>query len=166
MDFVSLMASFQTMVNFTRGVINERDRQKFAAIQDEFAKQLAAANTQFLELQGSVIAQQRLIPALEQRIRELEAERCEKERYELAEIGSCGKFFVYRLRPPAELKERADETPHMLCQPCFEAGKKHVLNDNGSGYISCPVCNRGRQVFESSGPTIRSGRPRADWSAY
>lgn len=127
-------------------LLHERDRQKAATIHIQFTEKLIEAQAQLLQVLGAVTEQQRQIPVLEQRIRELEAGRAEKERYELAVVGVGGEFFAYRLRRPGELLERVDEVPHFVCQPCFEAGNKVLLCGNGGGYWWCPVCKHGGQV--------------------
>lgn len=150
MDALSLIAgagaSLTAVLQLGGAMVNERDRQKLAAIHAELTEKLLAAQAQLSQVLGAVIEQQRHIPILEQRIRELEAERTEKQRYVLAKIGSEREFFAYRLRGAAELVERIDEHPHFVCQPCFEAGKKVVLVGNGDGYWMCPVCKHGAQV--------------------
>jgi hypothetical protein len=127
-------------------LVKERNREKAVSIQIDFSNKLIEVQAKLSELLGTVIEQQRLIPVLEQRIRNMEAQAAEKQRYVLAKVGSEGEFFAYRLRPPAELKERADEAPHFLCQPCFDAGQKAVLIGNGEGYWECPVCKVGAQT--------------------
>lgn len=140
-------------------LLNERDRQKASAIHIQFTEKLIDTQAQLMEVLGAVIEQQRNIPVLEQRIRELEAERAEKQRYVLAKLGSEREFFVYRLRDAGELQERAGEIPHAICQPCFETGKKVVLTGNGDGYWECPVCKHGAQVepISATGYTISGG---------
>ena len=143
MDVSTLFASFSSAAELVKLLVNERDRQKAATIHIEFTEKLIEAQAQLLQVLGAVAEQQRQIPVLEQRIRELEAGRAEKERYELAVLGVGGEFFAYRLRRAGELLERADEVPHFVCQPCFEAGNKVVLCGDGSGYWWCPVCRHG-----------------------
>lgn len=150
MDIPSWMSgiggSLAVLKDMGSALLNERDRQKAAAIHVQFTEKLIDTQTQLMEVLSAVIEQQRNIPVLEQRIRELEAERAEKQRYVLAKLGSGREFFVYRLRDAGELQERTDEIPHTVCQPCFEAGKKIVLVGNGEGYWNCPVCKHGAQV--------------------
>lgn len=155
MDVLSAIASLGSglglMKDLGGALLDERDRQKAAAIHIEFTEKLISAQAQLSQVLGAVIEQQRLVPVLEERIRELEAERAEKNRYVLAKLGTEREFFAYRLRTPAELVERVDEEPHFVCQPCFEAGKKIVLVGNGEGYWACPVCKHGAQVERSGG---------------
>lgn len=150
MEFASAMASFSALKDLGAALIGERDRQKAAAIEVEFNKQLIEAQTQLAQLLGTVIDQQVHIGTLEKRVREMEAAQAEKERYVLAKVGTEREFFAYRLRDPAELTERVDEVEHFICQPCFETGKKVVLSGNGDGYWECPVCKHGAQTGTSS----------------
>ena len=85
------------------------------------------------------------VGVLAERNRVLEAQQSERARYELAKLGVGGDFFAYRLRGVAELRERADEPPHFVCQPCFDAGKKAVLQVRGH-IASCPLCRVSAQI--------------------
>lgn len=170
MDLASLISSTGTSISILKdlgsALLNERDRQKAAAIYIEFTEKLIATQTELMQAQSAVIAQQGEMAVLAQRLRHLEAERTEKQRYELAKLGSRREFFVYRLRPAAELDERADEPLHFLCQPCFDGGKKVVLVGNGDGYWGCPVCKLGAQVEPGTPivqPTRRRGLGKSGW---
>lgn len=147
MDLPSLIssagASFTLLKDLGRALLDERDRQKAAAIHIQFTEKLIDTQAQLMEVQSAVIEQQRRIPILEQRIRELQAEQAEKARYELAKLGIDGEFFAYRLRDAGEPGQGAGEIAHFVCQPCFDAGKRVVLAGNGDGYWWCPVCKHG-----------------------
>ena len=143
-SWIGGVASSMTVLKELGGLLlDERDRQKAATIHLEFTEKLIEVQAQLLQVLSAVVEQQRQIPVLEQRIRELQAGRAEKERYELAVVGVGGQFFAYRLRGAGELLERTDELPHFVCQPCFEAGNLIVLCGNGDGYWWCPVCRHG-----------------------
>ena len=146
MDVSTGIASLRGLVEISGLLVNERDRQKAAAIQIEFTNKVIEAQTHLLELLGTVIDQQRQIGALEQRCSDMAAAQAEKQRYVLAKVGTEREFFAYRLRASAELVERADEVEHFACQPCLEGGKKVVLSGNGDGYWECPVCKHGAQA--------------------
>ena len=89
---------------------------------------------------------------LEAEIATLRAWGAEKETYELKAI-SAGAF-AYMKKPAA----RGDETPHWLCQTCFEDGKKSAFQYQGQpaknvAYIyKCPRCNGGFQVTYGTTP--------------
>jgi hypothetical protein len=76
----------------------------------------------------------------------------ERSRYALFEIGA-GKF-AYRLKVggtgEAPFVPGADEPMHYLCQPCFDAGRKMVLQlylDAADGPVAmCPHC---KHFFEA-----------------
>lgn len=140
------IASLSALRDLVSGLVGERDRQKAAAIQIDFTNKLMEAQAHVVELFSTVVSQQGQVWALEKRIGEMQAAQAEKERYVLAKLGAEGEFFAYRLRPSAELLQRSDEVEHFVCQPCFEAGKKLVLNSNGDGYWWCPVCKHGAQT--------------------
>jgi hypothetical protein len=160
MDVSTGLASFAALSDLVGLLVNERDRQKAAAIQIEFTNKLLEAQTHLTQLQGTVIEQQRLVATLEQRVRDMAARETEKARYVLAKVGTEREFFAYALRPAAELEERCDEVAHFLCQPCFDADKKVVLIGNGDGYWECPVCKThamtGPAAAQGGGATRRS----------
>ena len=162
--FISILSVAGTMA---RGLVEERDRQKAAAIQIELSEKILQAQAKFSEILGTVIEKDGTIQSLRERIRELETNEAEKARYRLAKVGSLGHLLAYALRPASELAERADEPEHFVCQPCFDAGKKGVLHI-GPYAAHCPLCNvnvsiepRPRQSIQrrSAGPDFS----RRDW---
>ncbi|MCL2524595.1 MAG: hypothetical protein FWF20_07060 [Betaproteobacteria bacterium] len=157
MDIPTLLSTANAVAELGGLLVKERDRQKAAAIQADFTNKLLDLQSKLSEVLVTVIEQQGLILALQQRIRELEAEAAEKDRYELAKVGSQGQFFAYRLRRTAELEKGGGDVEHFICQPCFEGGKKIALVGNGDGYFGCPVCKHGAQV-EPGTPACVSGR--------
>ena len=161
-EIAALHTSAVTLVELGKGLVNERDRQKAAAIQIEFTNKLIELQTHVQQLLGTVIDKQGLISSLEQRVRDLEASQAEKERYVLAKLGTEREFYAYRLRPSAELLQRADEVEHFVCQPCFEADKKVVLSGNGGGYWECPVCKHGAQAGPATPMSHVTRRSRED----
>lgn len=77
------------------------------------------------------------IRQLEQEMRDLEAKRSERARYELKQIAYGA--FAYMLKVEA----RGTEPPHWACQPCMEDGKKSLLQklQFAGGEYKCPRCN-------------------------
>lgn len=143
MELISCIAS---LGDIGRLLIDERDRQKTAAIQIEFSNKLIETQSHVAQLLGTVIEQQRLIAILEQSVRDLEADKAEKERYRLTKLGSQGQFFVYVLNGEPEPGQAHAKGSHFVCQPCFDAGKKAVLIGNDIGWWQCPLCKVGAQV--------------------
>ncbi|MCB7560510.1 MULTISPECIES: hypothetical protein [Klebsiella] len=158
MDVNALLSSLTSIGTIGKALIDERDRQKLASLQIDLSNKIIEAQSELAQVLGTVIEQQRLIPVLEQRIRELEAADAEKASYQLSKLGTVGEFFAYALRADAEPLKGRCETPHFLCQPCFDTGKKAVLIGNGDGYWECPVCHAGAQVTPRTPVPFRTGR--------
>ncbi|WP_074030574.1 hypothetical protein [Serratia fonticola] len=158
MDFGALIRSVTSIGQIGKALVDERDRQKLATLQIDLSNKIIETQTQILQLLGTVVEQERLIPVLEKRIRELEASDAEKARYQLTKLGSLREFFAYSLRLDTEPLEGTGEVKHFLCQPCFDAGKKVVLTGNGEGYWSCPACRHGAQVEPETPISTSTGR--------
>lgn len=116
--------------------------------QSALTDKVIQAQVQLSTMLATAIDKDQTIQVLRDQVRALEQAQNERDRYALHQLGdgSEGDYFVYKLRAPADLKERADEPEHFLCQTCFDAGKTSVLVHNGSGYWFCHLCEKGRQV--------------------
>ena len=98
-------------------------------------------NAAVIELQEKILAAQVEQSSLIERIRELEKEMAEferwdteKQRYELKDVGfSC---FAYMLQPEA----RGSEPPHFVCTNCFNKCEISLIQRAGFTY-HCPRCN-------------------------
>ena len=142
MDFSTLISSVSSAAELARLLVNERDRQKAAAIEIDLTDKITQAQIQLSQVLGTIIEKDGRIQTLAERVRVLEAEQSEKSRYRLAKVGTVGEFFAYQLRPAAELDERSDEPAHFLCQPCFDIRQhKSILRTNFGVYI-CDACGR------------------------
>lgn len=144
----ALITSLATIKDLGSALFRERDQQKAAAIQIDLTDKVIQAQVQLSTMLAAAIDKDQTIQALRDQVRALEQAQNERDRYALHRLGdgSEGDYFVYKLRAPADLKERAEEPEHYLCQTCFDAGKKSVLVHNGSGYWFCHLCEKGRQV--------------------
>jgi len=144
----ALLTSLATIKDLGSALFRERDQHKQAAIQIDLTDKVIQAQAQLSLVLAAVNDKDQTIQTLRDRVRALEYAQNERDRYALHRLGdgSEGDYFVYKLRAPADLKERADEPEHFLCQTCFDAGKKSVLVHNGSGYWFCHLCEKGRQV--------------------
>jgi hypothetical protein len=140
MDIPLLLSSLNASKNLVGSLVDERDRQKAAAIQIDLTNKIIEAQSQISEILAAIIDKDGRIQTLTERNRHLEAQQSEKARYRLAKLGTAGQFFAYQLRPVAELPERSDEPEHFVCQPCLEDGKKRVLLV-GDDLAVCPGCN-------------------------
>ena len=111
-----------------------------------------ALKTRLVELNNLLIAAQENQLAMTKRIRQLEEQvgqmkdwAEEKKRYELRRVGIDGQMLVYVLRKPFV---QQGETPHEICAPCAEDGKKSYLTHTPAGLmrpesptllLTCPV---------------------------
>lgn len=146
MDVSTLVASISAAAELAKLLVNERDRQKAAAIEGQLTDKITQAQIQLSQVLSAVIEKDGRIQALTERVRELETEQSEKSRYRLAKLGAIGDFFAYELRPAAELVERSDEPAHFICQPCFDIRKqKSVLRIQGIN-CTCGSCNAKVQI--------------------
>lgn len=137
----ALISSIATIKDLSSALFNERDRQKAASIQMDLTDKVLQAQAQLSQVLATVIEKDRLIQSLSERIRQLEGEQSEKARYRLSKVGTEGDFFAYALRPMSELRERADEPPHFVCQPCLDVRQhKSILRLNGLT-ARCYECN-------------------------
>ena len=162
MDASLLISSVSSAVELGKLLVNERDRQKAAAIQTDLTDKLIQAQAQVSQVLGAIIEKDGRIQALVERVRELEAQQSERARYQLAKLGTLGDVFAYELRPAAELVERRDEPPHFLCQPCLDGGKKSVLRLQGN-IAYCSLCKVGLHTAASSKTTARAVRSSTPW---
>lgn len=140
--------------NITTALVQERDREKLAALKIELTDKILELQTKLLEVQSAVVLEGEALRRAQDRIRELESNEREKSRYELAKVGAAGDFFAYRLRAQTEPLERDSEPMHFLCQPCFDAGKKSVLYLRGQ-LATCNVCKTSAVIEDYRGPSSR-----------
>ncbi|HKT28781.1 hypothetical protein [Dyella sp.] len=162
MDYASISTAFTALSHAKQlgeAMIGLRDFNKVASIISEMNGQLLKAqdnlfthNAQFAELQG------KYFEACEE-IRKLNEALAERGRYALFQL-SPG-VFVYRA------SEASGEPQHYLCQPCFDSGKKAVLQKNrkyGTITIDCPMC---KQQFKTGEVVERPAPPRRNthWMA-
>lgn len=161
MDIPGLIGSVNASLTLAKLLVDERDRQKAAAIQVDLTNKLIQAQAQISEVLGSIIAKDERIGALTQRVRELEAIQTERDRYELSKIGSV-ESFAYKLREPADLKDRTAEPSHFLCQPCFDAGKKSVLTV-GKYVAHCTLCKTNLSTNPKPPVNYNRGRTGGGW---
>lgn len=158
MDVSALVSSVSGATQLVKALVNERDRQKAATIEIQLTDKLSQAQIQLTQVLGAVIEKDGHIQTLTERVRELEAEQSEKARYRLAKVGTVGDFFAYELRPPTELVERADEPPHLICQPCFDIRKQKSILRLVGNYCTCNSCSKTERIAPS--PPSPAKRPR------
>ena len=132
------------------------------AIRDSniLATEVAKMNEQLLRAQDSLFTHNSQLLSLQQELFELrdklrvaEARITERGRYQLAEV-SVGKW-VYLHRPnpidPVASGATPHGRPHYVCQPCFDNGRKVVLQyieSTMGNSLDCSVCNASLYVGE------------------
>ena len=161
----ALQASYAFLKDVGGFALNERDRQKFTALNIDLTDKIIQAQANIIQIQDAITSKGVLLRALQERISDMERDERERGRYQLTKLGTAGDFFAYKLRPAGELTERSDEPEHFLRQSCFDAGKKGILRIIGS-YCSCPICHAKTTIAPSATNVavrqVASARPR-DW---
>ena len=160
-EISALLSSAGALHEIFKTIINARDSGISAAVKSDLTERLLESQARLSQVLGTIVEKDALIQSLAQRVRELEADQSERARYQLAKLGAVGDQFAYRLRPAAELVERADDPPHFLCQPCFDAGKKSVLRLDAR-YARCSLCSC--LITLSANTTPRVARSSTPWS--
>ncbi|MDI1327223.1 MAG: hypothetical protein PSV23_10545 [Brevundimonas sp.] len=131
MTVMSGLTAIKTALDITKTLSDARDASKLLAVKLELQGLLLEAQ----EAQSALAGQKR---ELEERVRQLETWHCEKERYELQQIGRG--TFAYTLKTEAQ----GAEPPHMICPNCFEHGRKSILQAaeaaRGQRIHRCPAC--------------------------
>lgn len=158
MDFSSITTVFsmvkgaQELASAAMGVKGFNDsavtiseiNQKLLAAQQG----LLAHNTMLLQLQSDYFQ------ATEE-LRKLKEAATEKARYDLVDLG--GGVFVYCTNlapmPGDAAKPGHPDVAHYLCQPCFDAGTKVVLQHNGD-YWRCNGCKTAYQANPRSSQSV------------
>lgn len=154
MDIASLIAGLTYAKTLAGLLVDERDRQKAAAIQVELTEKIIGAQVQLSEVLATIVDKDATIHRLTERNRDLEAAQREKERYGLQKVGSTG-VLAYALRPSTELLERKDEPPHFICQICFDGGKKSVLQPSGGQRLLLCGLDKAHNLRIEPAPPIR-----------
>jgi hypothetical protein len=132
------------------------------AIRDSsmLAGEVVKMNEQLLRAQDSLFSHNAQLLSLQQelfelrdRLRTAETRIAERGRYQLAEV-SVGKW-VYLHKPDPDNPVASGATPygrpHYVCQPCFDNGRKVVLQYVEStigNSLDCSVCKASLYVAE------------------
>lgn len=144
MDFSSIataIASLKSAQELATATLAVRDFNQSAAAIAQINEKLLAAqqgllahNTMLLQLQSDYVDTTR-------ELRELKEAATQKAAYTLFDIG--GGVFVYRKKSePGDggaVATTSQEPEHYVCQPCFDGGKKSVLQHWGDDW-RCSLC--------------------------
>ena len=138
-EITAALTSLGSLMGIAKTAVEARDDAKAKQAIDDMSERLTAALQGALSLAENASSLRMRLDEVEAELAKLKANVIERGRYQLAKLGTAGDFFAYRLRPATELVEQQDETPHFVCQSCFEGGRKVVLQIDSSN-ASCPVC--------------------------
>lgn len=141
-DIPLITANLSAAYTVIKGLLDVRDTQKLSTVQSQLTERILHAQAHVADLLSVLMEKTVLCAKLEERVRELEGEKLERLRYELAEIASGGDL-AYRLKPSGALTERPSEPPHFICQRCFDQGVKIVLQKSnawGTETFTCSAC--------------------------
>lgn len=146
--------------DIAKAAVGIRDFNALAATVSQLNEQILKAQDSLFSHQSQLIALQKELGETKERLRLAEKVLEDRGRYELVEL-SIG-VFVYRNK--VDDGEALAGALHLLCQPCFDAGRKAVLmrDESADGSIShvCPLC-RVVYVERESSHWARSGS--SDW---
>lgn len=142
MDFSLIsgsLSSLATLVELGKAAVGLRDATQVTTIVAQMNDQVLAVQVNLYRHQAELMELQQKYHAAQQELRDLRAKESERSRYELVEPFSG--TFVYQLKNSV-----GGEPSHMLCQVCFDAGKKSILQNGNGSYIHCRLCKQAFQV--------------------
>lgn len=146
MDFTSIataIASLKSAQDLAAATLGVRDFNQSAAAIAKINEQLLAAQQGLLMHNASLLQLQQQHFETAEELRKLKEALAEKNRYVLFDLG--GGVFVYRMDfiPKAGGTDEPGlaQPDHYLCQPCWDSGKKSVLQMWGSSW-HCTLCKQ------------------------
>lgn len=117
------------------------------------AEKLAALNDQLLQAQQALLSHNATLFELQQQnfeareeLRKLKESASERGRYTLVDLGKGQLAYRVNVAPTqgASGEPVSADAPHYVCQPCYDNGRKVVLQRNWffetRGGLDCPVC--------------------------
>lgn len=131
MDMTMISAALGTLThirNAAEGLVELRDQTKLAEVRFALLKEVGTAYSQVLALQEQLATDRETIGGLRDDLRQLKDAKTDRERYELGAVGETGAL-AYVFKGGGDLHQ----PPHALCQPCFDAAKKVVLQPSING---------------------------------
>lgn len=148
MDMASIGTAFTAIDLIRKGLgaaIELRDFNKAAAELAKLNEALISAQTALLAQNTALFDLQREKFETAEKLRKAEEALAERGRYSLFEL-TTGNY-AYRVNvaplPSGPGEPGSSEPVHYLCQPCFDGGKKVVLQRHeiwGSVHARCPTC--------------------------
>ena len=135
----SSLSSLAALAELGKSAIGVRDAAQVSTIVTQMNDQVLAVQSNLYRHQAELMELQQKYHDAQLKIREMEVREGERDRYELHEPyrGS----FVYRLKGTIR-----GEPSHMLCQTCFDTGRKSILQGDSS-HVYCKPCGAVVQVL-------------------
>ncbi|MNM21179.1 hypothetical protein D3C81_315370 [compost metagenome] len=149
MDLASIGTAFTAIDLIRKGLsaaIDVRDFNQAAAELSKLNEALLSAQTALLAQNGALFDLQREKFETAEKLRKLEEALAERGRYSLVEVTTGGFAYRVNLAPQqgGASEPGSTEPVHYICQPCFDTGKKVILQKHesmGSVFIRCHVCD-------------------------
>jgi hypothetical protein len=146
--------------DIAKAAVGIRDFNALASTVSQLNEQILKAQDSLFSHQSQLIALQEELRETKERLRLAEKVLEDRGRYELVEL-SRG-VFVYRNKVGDG--EALAGALHLLCQPCFDAGRKAVLMREETACAICHVCSLCRvKYLETEKPRTPRGGGTADW---
>jgi hypothetical protein len=141
-----VVTSLNTAKDIAKAMIGIRDHNLVA-------DKLAALNDQLLKAQNALLAHNAAMFELQnekfeacEELRKLKEALSERSRYALVDLGQGHLAYRMNIAPQegGTGEPAAAQTPHYVCQPCYDNGRKVVLQRSYvmgiPGGLECPVC--------------------------
>jgi hypothetical protein len=125
LEISAALASVKATLDLTRVALDARDDAKAKAAIGDMSNRLSEAFVSGLAIAEKNLALMAQVADMDQQLRELQGRMAERDKYVLHEVAP-GRF-VYRFEPPVKASDSRAVPTHHLCQPCFDQGKKIVL---------------------------------------
>ena len=136
-------ASITAAVDISRAAAGLRDSALIAAEVAKINDQLLQAQQALFRHNADLLSLQQQHFETAQKLRKAEEALAERGRYSLFEVGQGNWAYRVNFAPQqgGTSEPGATQTPHYLCQPCFDGGRKSVLAySTFSGMLECSIC--------------------------
>lgn len=140
MEITAALSSARTLLGLAKTAVDVRDDAKLKAALAGLQDKLYDATSAALVMAQTAAALQLQLSQTQQVQRELEAKLLDRTMYRLDQLRPGA--FAYRAQPDLN---RPGDMEHCICQPCFDAGIKAVLQYEAgtaawtNGHWRCPV---------------------------
>lgn len=138
------IGAISATVTTLKTALAARDEAKIDAAMSDLKDRLFDLQTANLELVEGLHTAQSEIHTLVEEVKELKAKLRERGLYTLHNLAKgTDHFWAYRYQGDDGTSDGTSATPHYLCQPCFDSGRKivlrHFVTELGPYYL-CTGC--------------------------